>query len=112
MTFFYLLVGHALMDFPMQAGPMALEKSRHSRTDLQKQVPWFYWLTAHALLHGGAVAYITQSLGFGILEAVCHWLIDFARCEGWYNIHVDQALHVLCKVVWFVLLVNGVRLEF
>jgi hypothetical protein len=112
MTFFYLLVGHAMMDFSLQAGPMATEKSRHSTTELQKEVPWYYWLTAHALMHGGAVALVTQSLGLGLLETFCHWVIDFAKCEDWTNIHIDQALHIICKVVWVVLLLNGVRLEF
>lgn len=112
MTFFYLLVGHVFMDFPMQAGPMAVEKSRHSKSELQKEVPWYYWLTGHALLHGGAVAWITGSLGLGIAEMLCHWIIDFAKCEDWINIHIDQALHVACKVVWVVLLANGIRLDF
>ncbi len=108
--FFYLLAAHALMDFPMQAGPMATEKSRHSRTELQKQVPWYYWLTAHALVHGLAVAFITGSVGYGIAETVCHWVIDFAKCDGWTNIHIDQALHVLCKVLWVVMIANGIKL--
>ncbi len=109
--FFYLLVGHALMDFPMQAGPIATEKCRHSNTELQKQVPWYYWLSAHALLHGGAVAWITGSVGLGIAETICHWVIDFAKCEGWTNIHFDQALHIICKIIWCVLLANGIRFE-
>ena len=109
--FFYFLVGHCLVDFPLQAGPMAVEKSRHSTSDLQKEVPWYYWLTGHAILHGGAVALISGSIGYGILETVCHWLIDFAKCEKWTNIHIDQALHVLCKLVWWGMLVNGVTLN-
>lgn len=112
LLFFQMLVGHAFMDFPMQSGPIAVEKCRHSKSELQKQVPWYYWLTAHALLHGGAVYYITGLLGFGLLETVCHWIIDFAKCEGWTNIHIDQALHVACKVLWVVLILNGIRLEF
>lgn len=117
--FFYMLVGHALMDYPMQAGPMATEKSRHSTTDLQKEVPWYYWLTAHALLHGGAVALIIQwsgygiatAIAFGIVETVLHWFIDYAKCEGWTSILIDQVLHVLCKAVFWALLVNGVRFD-
>ena len=109
LMFFYMLVGHAIADYPLQAGPMATEKSRHSNTELQKDVPWFYWLTAHTLIHGGIVAWITGSIGFGILETVCHWIIDYAKCEGWTNIHIDQALHVICKIVWVALIVNGVR---
>jgi hypothetical protein len=110
-TFFLLLAGHSLADYPFQAGPMANEKSRHSKSGLQKEVPWYYWLSAHALVHGGMVALITQSLGLGILETTWHWIIDFAKCEGWTNIHVDQALHVLCKVAWCVMIANGVYLR-
>jgi len=107
-VFFWLLVGHAVMDYPLQAGPIAVEKCRKSTTELQKAVPWYYWLGAHALGHGGAVYLVTGSLSLGILESVVHWLIDFAKCEGWFGIHVDQALHVGCKVVWYVLVVQGV----
>jgi hypothetical protein len=105
------MVGHALCDFPLQAGPIAIEKCRHSKTDLQKSVPWYYWLTAHALVHGGAVLLITKSPFLGLLETVVHWLIDFGKCEGWYSVHVDQALHVGCKVVWCVLISYGVPYE-
>jgi hypothetical protein len=107
-VFFWLLVGHAVADFPLQAGPMAVEKCRRSASDLQRTVPWFYWLTAHALIHGGAVFFVTGSLFLALLETVVHWLIDFAKCEGLFGIHVDQALHVGCKVLWCVLLVYGI----
>ena len=109
--FFWLLVGHAVADFPLQAGPMAVEKCRRSASDLQRTVPWFYWLSAHALIHGGAVFFVTGSLFLGTLETVVHWLIDFAKCEGWFGIHVDQALHVGCKVLWCVLVAYGVAAD-
>jgi hypothetical protein len=106
-VFFALLVGHAVCDYPLQAGPMATEKCRRSNTALQKSVPWYYWLTAHALIHGGAVFWITRSPFLGLAETVIHWLIDFGKCENWYGIHVDQALHVGCKVLWCVLIACG-----
>ena len=104
--FFYLLAGHALADFPFQAGPIAIEKNRHSTTQLQKEVPWYYWLTAHALVHGLVVGLLTGRPDLGIGEAVLHWFIDFAKCEGWTNIHIDQALHVLCKALWYAIWVQ------
>jgi hypothetical protein len=107
-VFFWLLVGHALADFPLQAGPMAVEKCRRSASDLQRTVPWFYWLSAHALIHGGAVFFVTGSLFLALLETVVHWLIDFAKCEGLFGIHADQALHVGCKVLWCVLVAYGI----
>jgi len=109
--FFLLVAGHALMDFPGQAGPIAHEKSRHSKSELQNAVPWYYWLTAHSLTHGLAVAFITGSAGLGLIETVLHWIIDFVKCEGWTSIHTDQALHILCKVAYCVMLANGIRLD-
>ena len=66
--FWWMLVGHALADYPLQSEAMAREKDRHSTTPLQASVPWFYWLTAHALLHGGAVGLVTQSIWLGLAE--------------------------------------------
>jgi len=110
-VFFWLLVGHAVADFPLQAGPMATEKCRRSTTPLQTSVPWYYWLSAHAVIHGGAVAWITGSLTLGLLETVVHWVIDFGKCENWFGIHVDQALHVGCKVLWCVLVWQGITAQ-
>jgi hypothetical protein len=109
---FWLLVGHAVADLPLQAGPMAAEKCRRSTSALQKSVPWYYWLSAHALIHGGAVFAATGSLVLGLAETVVHWFIDFGKCEGWFGIHVDQALHVGCKVLWVVVVYNWPDLAF
>jgi len=102
---FQLIVGHAVADFALQSDAMASEKCRHSDTPLQKSVPWYYWLSAHALIHGGAVFVVTQSVALGVAETVLHWWIDFGKCSRWFNIHVDQALHVACKVAWWAVAV-------
>jgi hypothetical protein len=99
---FLLIAGHALADFPLQGDTMAVEKNRH--TNGKTGVPWFYWLTAHALIHGLSVALITGRVELGIAEAFAHWLIDFSKCEKWIGIHTDQALHLVCKVLWVYLL--------
>jgi hypothetical protein len=101
--FWYMVVGHAVADYPLQPEAMAHEKDRHSTTPLQASVPWYYWLTAHALIHGGAVSLITGSIWLGLAETVLHWVIDFAKCENWTNIHQDQALHIGCKAIWATL---------
>ena len=97
---FLLVAGHAVCDFSLQNEAIALEKNRHSTSALQRHVPWFYWLSAHALTHGLAVALTTSSVVLGVLETLAHWVIDFGKCEKWYSIHIDQTLHVLCKVAW------------
>ncbi len=105
--FIKLLMGHALADFSFQSDSMAKGKNRNRKPDMsvvpsgqQYQPTWFYWLSAHALIHGMAVWLITGSIYMGCAESVCHLVIDFGKCESWYGIHVDQSAHILCKVVW------------
>ena len=46
---------------------------------------------------------VTGIWWLGALEALAHALIDFGKCEGRYGIHVDQGLHVACKIVWLAI---------
>lgn len=112
--FFWLITGHALADFALQTPPMASGKNRHRKVDpidippgQRVQVVWPYWLTSHALIHAGMVALITGSAALGLAEGVLHWVIDFAKCESWTGIHEDQALHVLCKLAWVLLILGS-----
>jgi len=103
---FALLVAHALFDFPLQGDATAINKNPDANTSLQKAVPWYYWMASHALLHGGGVALVTGSVVLGMLETVCHFLIDLGKCKNLYTIHLDQALHLLCKVIWVALFLS------
>ena len=107
-TLFYLIAGHALADFSLQSDAMAKGKNRHRKTEPPPGATytpcWPYWLTAHALIHGATVAVITGSVHLGIAETIAHWCIDFGKCENWYGIHIDQALHFLCKATWWMTL--------
>jgi|HubBroStandDraft_4_1064222.scaffolds.fasta_scaffold59624_4 hypothetical protein len=94
----WLVVGHALADFALQSDAMALGKNRHLSN--KTGVPWPYWLSAHAMIHGGTVAIILRSPVLGVFETMAHWVIDFGKCEGYYGIHIDQALHGACKLLW------------
>lgn len=111
-SLFALLMGHAIADFGLQSDAMAKGKNRNRPVDMsivppgQKyQVTWFYWLTAHSLIHGAAVGIVTGSFIYALVETVMHWLIDFGKCESWYGIHEDQVAHFLCKVVYATCLV-------
>ena len=102
---FWLFVSHAICDFTFQTESMARGKNRHRKTEpppgATYQPSWGYWLTAHALIHGGGVALATGRIDLGIAESVCHWLIDFCKCENFYGIHTDQFLHCFCKIIWW-----------
>jgi hypothetical protein len=109
---FLLIAGHALADFALQGDATATCKCRNSTNPLAKAVPWWYWLASHCLLHGLVVAAIVSwcgksldaAIALGLAETIIHFFIDLAKCEGYTNIHIDQALHVLCKVAWVVVL--------
>jgi hypothetical protein len=101
--FFELLIGHVLADFVLQTDTMATAKSRHWRSTPAHGTgfpPWYYWLSAHALIHGGTVYVITGLWYLGIIETVLHSVIDFAKSEHKINFHTDQALHIACKVAY------------
>jgi hypothetical protein len=101
--FFVLLIVHAILDFPLQGDVVAINKNPNAKTELQKNVPWYYWMAAHALAHGGGVLFITGSFLLSILETLAHFLIDFGKCHYKYSIHVDQALHIASKVLWVLI---------
>ena len=109
-TLFKLLCGHAVADFCLQSDFIAKNKNRHNlpmgydpKLHGPIQKVWFHVLTAHALTHGLAVYLATGNIFFGILETIAHCVIDFGKCEKWFGIHVDQALHILCKLLWATL---------
>lgn len=96
---FLLLCGHALADFSLQTNAMGIGKKRKADPG---PVPWYYWLTSHALIHGGVVYLITQSIVCGIVEVMSHWWIDFLKCEGKINLREDQAYHLLFKITYLI----------
>lgn len=101
---FGLLASHAVCDFALQSDAMAKGKNRHNRTTpppgAKYQPSWTHWLTAHAMIHGAGVYIVTGMWWLGLAEGVCHWLIDFNKCDNRIGMNTDQALHVACKVVW------------
>lgn len=105
-TLFLLIAGHFLGDFVLQNELMASKKNRNKHfapnTGVMYMPPWYYWLTAHSLVHGAIVFLITGNIIFALLETFLHGLIDFGKCEKWYNLHVDQAMHIACKFLWLM----------
>jgi hypothetical protein len=96
-TFWWLLVGHAVCDYPLQGDFLARGKNHKAPLP---GVPWYQCLAAHALIQGGAVALTTGSVALGVAEAAAHGVIDFGKCSGWYGFNTDQVLHIFCKLAW------------
>lgn len=102
---FALLIAHALFDYPLQGDFLSRNKNRHYK-DENNNVKglWIHCLTSHSILHAGSVWLITGSFVIGIMEFALHWVIDFLKCEGITNFHTDQFLHVLCRILYVIIL--------
>lgn len=98
---FFLVVGHAVCDYPLQGDFMA--RAKNHRTP----VPGFDWLAVlvfHAVIHAGAVLLVTGSLDLALAELCFHAAIDFGKCSGRFGFRVDQGLHLLCKALYVAVL--------
>tara|TARA_B100002019_G_C21183625_1_gene555003 strand:+ start:171 stop:560 length:390 start_codon:yes stop_codon:yes gene_type:complete len=103
--FFALLIAHALFDYPLQGDFLSKNKNRHFKDETLKiKGLWIHCLTSHSILHAGAVWLITGSFLIGIIEFTLHWAIDFLKCEGITSFHTDQFLHILCRILYVIIL--------
>ena len=100
---FLLYFGHFLADYPLQGEFLALAKNRNVPIP---GVPWYQAMAAHAFIHAGMVFVITGSSLCASLELCLHFIIDFTKCEKIINFNVDQALHLLCKVLYILILMQ------
>lgn len=107
MFFIHLLVllifAHMLADYPLQGDFLSRAKNR---TNPIPGFPWWQALTAHASIHAGFVYVITGNLGLGAAELVAHWITDDLKCRGKISLNTDQAIHVICKIIWATVAVS------
>lgn len=108
-SFFWLLFGHAIADYPLQGD--FLSKAKNSRNPIPG-VPWVQALSAHALIHAGVVGLIFAMLGAPAwlvyqaagYEFVLHFLIDDLKNRGTFGtaergFHIDQFCHIAIKAL-------------
>jgi len=98
-TMLMLLISlHFLCDYTLQTDPQARGKSMF--TEPLYGVNWYYWNASHAATHALAVGIATGSVLIGLVEFAVHFVIDAGKSKRFYGLHVDQAMHVLCKVAY------------
>jgi len=98
---FLLLVGlHFLCDYPWQHDFLANQKNPSFKP---RYIPWYHANFAHAAIHGIPVGIITGSCLLALYEVAMHFTIDYVKSRGAINIHMDQLLHIACKVMWVVM---------
>ena len=97
--FILLLFGHCLADYPLQTDKLAVGKCPGSCV---VGVHWTYWLAGHAGTHALVVSLLTNNIWLGTAEFVFHCMIDIGKCKKYFNLAVDQCLHVACKAAWVI----------
>lgn len=100
--FMFLMFGHFLADYPLQGDFLA--KGKDPNGPFKEFFPWTHALFAHAAIHAGFVFLFTGSKWCAFFELTMHAWIDYGKCKKWIGIHIDQILHVACKVFFLVYL--------
>jgi hypothetical protein len=107
--FLVMVIVHLLLDYPLQGDFLAKAKNHVAGVP---GVPWTQALFAHAMIQAGGVWLVTGSMTLGVLELIAHAVIDYGKSAGWYvpwsqnphdAYHIDQGLHVACKVLWILI---------
>lgn len=91
-TFLLLLTVHWVADYPLQGEFLANAK--------QKGPLRVYHLVAHAGIHAGAVLLVTGSIFIALFEWIAHTIIDELKTRGITTFAQDQALHIICKLLY------------
>lgn len=94
----YLFAAHWICDYPLQGEYLAKGK--------QSGEMRFYHLAAHSGIHAGAVALITGSASLAVAEFIAHFCIDEMKTRGKISYSADQSLHLICKIVWFLIAIS------
>lgn len=101
MLAFLLIAFHFVCDYSLQNDFMAVGKNPATRQT--NGVPWYWIMASHAFVHGAAVAILTNSVILGLAETIIHFIIDVSKCRKLINADQDQCLHLMCKILWWVI---------
>jgi hypothetical protein len=91
---------HYLCDYPLQGAFLSEAKNRFSS---KIPYPWHEAMTAHAVIHGGAVALLTGVWWLAFPEIIIHFITDDRKCAGKIDIYTDQSIHIGCKLLWWAI---------
>jgi hypothetical protein len=102
--FVLLVFAHQLADQPLQNTWITKAK----RGEVTGCPAWL-GIAYHSFMHGALVFLVTGSLTLCGVEIFWHWSIDSAKLSGCFGQRVDQLLHLGCKALYIVALVEAKR---
>lgn len=99
--FLALVFVHFLLDYPLQGDFLSRAKNK---TNPIPGVPWYQAMFAHTFMHAAGVWLITGMWSLALIEFVVHWWTDDQKCRGELTFNQDQAIHILCKVFYVLVI--------
>lgn len=101
---FKLIAAHYVVDFNQGDWVTTHKTSKVNINGVETPNPiWFHVLFAHSMMQGFGSYLATQNVGIGVTETIAHFIIDYAKGRNWIGFHRDQALHIACKITWFLI---------
>lgn len=99
---FLLVFFHFLADYPLQGDFLSRAKNRHNPI---QGVPWYQAMVAHSFIHAFFVFLATGYFVFFVVEFFAHMIIDDRKCAGELTFNEDQAIHLILKFAYVMLIV-------
>lgn len=94
----FLIFAHYLCDFGLQNDFIAKFKVPGSAPF------WYHVMMAHCAMQALGVMVVTHNSKLALAEFATHFAIDYFKCLKKLSFNQDQALHLICKLIWFGLL--------
>ena len=117
--FLILIWCHWLGDFGLQSEVMAERKNwkkenkegwNNNPLNPPFQSTWRYYLSAHGFIHGAVIYLFTGIVWIALVESFVHIIFDYLKTSEYTNIHWDQFLHLISKIIYILLflIIGGV----
>lgn len=99
----WLLLGHYVLDYPLQSDFLARTKGEY-----------WYSLLAHSMIYGLGIAFVFKLLGVFTIWKACilvgaHIIIDYKKATAKDKtkaltsyLYIDQALHLIINLILYV----------
>ena len=103
-TIFLMLAAHYLADLALQGDFVATYKVQYLGKERKFNPIWYHVLLGHCMFHALGIYLSTGSLLLAVAELGAHFVIDYIKGREWIGFNLDQALHIACELIWYILL--------
>lgn len=99
-----------LADYGLQTEYVALNKGNNFWAMISHCSIHALFVCLGIILYGFLISFnpmmfvVNLGITLGIYELICHYILDTLKCKKLINYNTDQICHLICKVIWFILI--------